>query len=59
MKQYCVFSTNDMFEHMINWILQNKLHYTIHKNGIIFGVPDEILIEFKGKWNAYCSDVKE
>ena len=54
-----MFSSNDMFEHVINWILQNKLQYTVHKTGIIFGIPDELMIEFKGKWNAYCSDVKE
>jgi len=59
MKQYCVFSVNNMFEHVINWILQNKLHYTVHKSGITFGVPQELMNEFIGKWNAYCSEVKE
>jgi hypothetical protein len=48
-----------MFEHVINWILQNELHYTVHKTGIIFSVPDELKNEFMSKWNAYCSEVKE
>jgi len=59
MKTYYVSSSNDMFEHVINWILQNKLTYKVIHSGIRFDLPQHLAIEFNGKWNAYCSEVKE
>jgi hypothetical protein len=60
MKQYCVYTKDDRFLEVAEWITTNKIKFEPHLNRTRFWVPDgAIMTEFLLKYSEVCPIVNE
>jgi hypothetical protein len=60
MKQYCVYTRDDIFLEVATWITNNKIKFEPHLNRTRFWVPDgAIMTEFLLKYSEVCPIVNE
>lgn len=60
MNQYCVYTRDDRFLDVTNWLKVNKIKIELHLNRIRFWVPDgPVLTDFLLRFSNVCPAVAE
>ena len=60
MRQYCVYTRDDRFIEVANWLRVNKIKAEVHLNRTRFWVPEgPVLTDFLLRYNDVCPAVPE
>jgi hypothetical protein len=60
MHQYCVYTSNNHYAEVAQWLMHNQIKNEIHLNRIRFWVPaGPVLTEFLLKYSDVCASVEE
>jgi|Laugrespbdmm15dd_1035085.scaffolds.fasta_scaffold48384_2 hypothetical protein len=60
MYQYCVYTSNNQYAEVAQWLVHNGIKNEIHLNRIRFWVPEGlVLTEFLLKYSDTCVSVEE